>query len=66
MTERMEQLSQAIEGMVNGISSITTQAQDLVTTQEQTTASANDVKLRPTKHMLFLISSVISRTKQIY
>ena len=44
MTERMEQLSQAIEGMVNGISSITTQAQDLVTTQEQTTASANDVK----------------------
>lgn len=44
MTERMEQLSQAIEGMVNGISSITTQAQDLVTTQEQTTASANEVK----------------------
>lgn len=43
-TARMEELSASISEMVAGISSITVQAQQLASTQEQTTLAANDAK----------------------
>ncbi|OCS92911.1 methyl-accepting chemotaxis protein [Caryophanon latum] len=43
-TSRMEELSASIAEMVVGISSITKQAQELASTQEETTGAANDAK----------------------
>ena len=43
-TARMEELSIAIAEMVNGITEISSQAQQLAQTQEMTTISANDAK----------------------
>lgn len=44
MTNRMEELSNSIEEMVRGISSITNHAQDLAVAQEQSTEAANKAK----------------------
>ena len=44
MTTRMEELSASITEMVSGVSEIATQAQQLATTQETTTVSANNAK----------------------
>ena len=43
-TSRMEELSASITEMVEGINSITTQAQQLASTQEETSVAANDAK----------------------
>lgn len=43
-TARMEELSASISEMVAGIGSITVQAQQLASTQEQTSSAANDAK----------------------
>lgn len=43
-TSRMEELSASITEMVTGINSITTQAQQLASTQEETAIAANDAK----------------------
>ncbi|PLR95724.1 methyl-accepting chemotaxis protein [Bacillus sp. T33-2] len=44
MTSRMQQLSDSLEEMVRGISSITNHAQELAIAQEQSTAAANKAK----------------------
>lgn len=45
MDEKFKHLSQSIEGMVNGINSITDHAQKLASTQEFTLEAANKVKI---------------------
>lgn len=64
MNEKFAHLSQSIDGMVNGISSITDHAQKLAVTQEHTLIAANKVQLatNETEEISKFIKSIADQT----
>lgn len=64
MNERMQYLSQCIAEMTVGIESVTNQAQDLATAQEQSTIAANRVKTstEETKDISTFIRNIAEQT----